>query len=301
MNQPTEEYSTEELEQLGEAMPDPNDDMEDHRPDEEEESPSPDKEEAPVDEKKPPKEEKKVNLGALHEERARRKESESRAKTFEERNTLLEQRLNILLQRMTAEEAPEQKPPEDPAPDLETDPYGYIKWQQRQIDKITQTQQQSQQQSQQQQQIQQIISQGTSQAMEFRSQAPEEYDAAINFLIDSRSRQLEALGKSPAERQQIINTEMTRGMLQAMQSGQNPGEYMMKYAKGSGFVFNKKSTDPIKDLSQKIAKNQTLGNSPKHGSGDTLTASDIADMTDEEFEKFYTKSGKKGLAKVFNS
>lgn len=322
---PEPEFTAEELEQLGQSpssemsdeelhqADDDGFDMENYRPDDEddnEEQPTKKnseeegEDEAEDSEPSDAKKNQKVPYGALHKERAIRKEIQQERDQWRERNTLLEQRLNIILQRMATPEQPE-KPAEDPdpMPDMQNQPFEYIEWQQRRLQALEAKVNGREQQEQRQTVEQQIIQRGTSLAMEVRNQNPEEYDAALDFVTNLRVGQLRALGMDNHSIEQTVQTELRNGMITALQRNINPGKFLLDFAKNSGFVFKKpdaqQQQNPIKKLQENVQKNKTLGQSPKHGSTGTLTAEDIAEMSDDEFEAFYSKVGKKGFAKKF--
>lgn len=307
---PEPEFTNEELEVLGESQNSPTlgqDDMEDMRPDDEDYESDGDSDKEPTGEEEQqqqtdqPERVKMVNHGALHKERAIRKEIQVERDQMRERNTLLEQRLNLILQKLATEEEPVQK--ETPPPDPEVDPIGYIKWQSEKIAQLESGQKQRTQRETEHSQMQAHLQRGTALAMEVRQKDPEKYDAAINFVTESRARQLQALGMDNAQVQQTVQQEMVRGMLYALSKNQNPGDFMMKFAEASGFVHQKKTDegDPnaIDRVAARMSSNKTLGNSPKHGSTGKLTPTDIAEMSDDDFEKFYNKIGKKGFASAF--
>lgn len=323
-----EEFSEDELKQLGQGDEQPEDDeleSEEEEPDdqeeadqeaegEEEEAEGEEEEEGDSEEEKPVK---KVDLRALHAERGERKRAESERDELRDRYTRLETRLEMILEGMKKAE-----PEEDPMPDKAVDPIGYIEWQDRRIAKLEgkfeetdkktaeQTEQQRQQQA-----IDQAISYGNTLAQQVRAKNPVMYDEALKFTVTRRAGELRLLGVDEAKIPNQINLEMQSGMLSALRREINPGDFLIKYAKAQGFVYKKpeggeeeeeggekKNGKSVKEILHAKKLNKTLGdggNASKGGGSTKGLAKALADMDDAEFADWYAKNSKGGKNKEF--
>lgn len=309
----TEEYTTEELEILGQkeqvedeelALDQDDDDLEPDAKKEEEaegdEKPAAKKE----GEEDADKDDRPVNFGALKKERSLRKEIQTERDVLRDKFVRLEERTKMLMEAIQGQQQ-QQKPEvaeEDIEPDPNTDPYGYMEWQNRQLKALREKVEGKEQRETQEAEVERYIQHGASLAQQVRQQDPEKYDNALNFLVERRTRELRVLGKPPETIEQTINYEMRQGMIQALQNGQNPGEFMLQYAEAAGFQYAPKAPEKdksVRDLIQAQKQNRTLGKSPTGKAPDPGTPEDLANMTDDEFEAYYTKVGKKGFAAAF--
>jgi hypothetical protein len=250
----------------------------------------------------------KVDIGALHEERGKRKQIESNYQALQENFARLEQRTNMILQAMLGKG--EQAPAEEEIPDKATDPVGYMEYLEKRLEKVETRGTEQQQQTQQQQQINEWVAAGTAMANEIRAKDPELYDASLTYVVEKRSAELRALGNIPEHKiAETINAEMTAGMINALKQKRNPGEFLLAYAKAGGYVHkpapkvDPKTGKPVIDLkktNEAIRKNKTLGQGGKRvdAAGDGL-ASKLASMNDAEFQEWYAKNSKNGKNKEF--
>lgn len=253
----------------------------------------------------------KVNIGALHQERGKRKQIESNYQALQENFARLEQRTNMILQKMLQGEQAEE---EEVIPDKAADPIGYMEYQDKRIAALEGRGKQQETQSEQQRQVQDLVNTGTALANEVRTKDPELYDGSLQFVISRRSAELRALGSvREQDIPDIINNEMTAGMINALKQRQNPGDFLLKYAKAGGYVHKAapkldkdgkaivpKGKPTLQQLQANKGKNKTLGGSGARldAAGDGL-ASKLASMNDAEFSAWYAKNSKGGKNKEF--
>jgi hypothetical protein len=268
------EVSDEEADKLfenGGILDEPN-------PEPEEESTEGEKEvenevEAKVEEvaEEPPKEEKKVNLGALHEERAKRKELESKMAVMEDRFKQLVQNLN-----------PNQ---EAKLPGVEDDPV--TNFDQR-IAQAEQYIKQSQEQQQAQYQHQQVVNAYQAQAAEYVKETPD-FNDAYSYVLQGRLSELDAFGVTKEQALQVVQQEEYEVALKSLQDGVNPAERIYKIAQLRGYKKAEAKPEQKKDLAviekgQKTAK--VSGSATPEGE---LSLEALAEMDDAAFEDAWKK------------
>lgn len=218
------------------------------------------------------KEEPKVNLGALHEERAKRKELESKVK-------MMEDRFNQILQS-------QQKQAEPQLPSLDEDPITNFDTRLQQQEQINQQLLQSQQQ----QALEtQVIDTYRAHAQQFVQQAPDFTDA-YNYLIKGRVEELKLMGYDETTAQQAVKREEFGIAYQALQQGRNPAEMLHSIAKQRGWQSKPQQPQAVQKDLKVIEKGQQKsipsgGGAPKG----ELTLEALAEMDDDEFNAHWEK------------
>jgi hypothetical protein len=252
--------------------------LDEPKPEPEEESTEGEKEvenevEAKVEEvaEEPPKEEKKVNLGALHEERAKRKELESKMAVMEDKFKQLVQNLN-----------PNQ---EAKLPGVEDDPV--TNFDQR-IAQAEQYIKQSQEQQQAQYQHQQVVNAYQAQAAEYVKETPD-FNDAYSYVLQGRLSELDAFGVTKEQALQVVQQEEYEVALKSLQDGVNPAERIYKIAQLRGYKKAEAKPEQKKDLAviekgQKTAK--VSGSATPEGE---LSLEALAEMDDAAFEDAWKK------------
>jgi len=222
-----------------------------------------DDEPAKAEEEKP-KEEKKVNLGALHEERARRKaEKEAREAAERERDEL-----RVMLAQYKR-----------PAAEVDDDPIESIRRDNEQVKQVLVAQAQV---ALQQKQEAEYWSRVRESEQAFKQDVPD-FDDAIKFLADSRLDELKDLGWSDQEAQKVLQDEIKWISDKAYNDEVNPAERFYALAKRRGFS---KAVEPAKSNEgdakiESIKKGQELNKNLPLGSKTSkqdLTAEALADM-----------------------
>lgn len=177
-----------------------------------------------------------VPLAALQEERAERRRLRDEVQQMRTQQDALVQRILQSQQQQPQQAAPQ-------IPDFNTDPVGHLRAQndllQRQLQEVTgylngQNQQQ-QQFTQQQQAQQQLMHTLTADENRFRAQAPD-YDAAAQFLQQSRAAEYRALGMTdPMQIQQALNADVAAMVNISQRNGTSVAEAAYNLAKARGY------------------------------------------------------------------
>lgn len=238
--------------------------------------------------------EKMVSLSALHEERGRRREEQKRSRDLETQLAELRGKFSII-ERINA-------PPQQTAPDPETDFLGAVRHQgetvaqlQKRLDDQEAARKAEQDQAK---QTQSLISGYSAAAAEFEQRTPD-FKAAYQHLLHSRVQELSALGyDGEAIRQTLQNEEMAIAQT-AFRNERNPGEVIYELAKHRGYV--KKAEPPpgggkgsAADKLDTIERGQGLHKSLSStggSSGDVeMTADALLKMPMDEFEAWCAKN-----------
>jgi hypothetical protein len=235
--------------------------------------------EAPEEEK--PEEDgrpKMVPHQALHEERERRKAQERRTAEIERETQELRNWQRQMMERMTQSQQRQQ----EEEPSLDEDPIGRLDSQLAKILQRDQERTESERQRQQQEAVSQYVNTNVSQ---FRQQTPD-YDNALQFLTDARSRELDAAGYTSTEIQQIINAEANSIVGRAIQNRANPAAMAYQMAVARGY---QKPADETGKMAT-IAKGQETARTSGAGKAkQSLTPEDLLNMSDDEFDKHFDK------------
>lgn len=237
--------------------------------------------------------EKTVPLAALQEERAARKAAEERQRKNEETS---QKRLDLIAQTL---EAQKPKPAAPEAPDLEKDPLGAIKLNSQQIKELMDFKNDFDANQKQENDRNTLRNEAIRQESEYVKANPD-YFAAGQFLKTSREAELAATGMyNPQQIGMIISNETFALAQQALQSGKNPAESVYMIAQARGYkkaeAAPEKKDETEADKIARIAAGQQAGKSLSQAgggalaSGQKLDAKTLANMSDEDFEKVYSK------------
>ncbi|MDE2100402.1 MAG: hypothetical protein KGL39_24330 [Patescibacteria group bacterium] len=248
------------------------------------EDPQP-KDTEPKAEKEPEEkpDEKTVPLAALHE--AREANKKLRAE-FETKQRLTDERLAKLMEALNPQKKEE-------IPDPEKDAMGALKYTQNQLLQMQREQMQREQEMGRNQQIQMEAARLEN---EFKTTV-DDYDAATQFLTQSRYNELLATG--------MYNQQQAMGMVQqearqlaemAIMNGKNPAEIAYNLSKARGFV-KPKAVQQEQTEAEKLARvaagqqaSKSLGSTPAQAPGaNKLDARTLANMSDDDFEKVFSK------------
>ena len=253
------------------------------------------------------KKQKLVPLPALHEEREKRRRLAEKLKEAEIQRARLEERWNIILQQ---QQQAAQKAQETKIPDPEEDPITAVKMMQQQVEQMTAAQQQQMALQQQQQQIQQALALAESEAAKYREKVNSElgegvYDEAFRHVWNGRLAEIKSFGYNDQQAEAALQAEAQQIMLQAVQSGRNPGEILMEIAKARGFSPEraKANAEEPQSKAETIERgqrlNRGLGNQSSGKPTGKITPEDIAKMSDEEFAKFMGEDPDAAMKKAF--
>jgi hypothetical protein len=246
------------------------------------EEPKPEKvEEKPVEpvaEEKEEKEEKKVNLGALHEERARRKAEAARAAQAEKERD----ELRALL-------ANKQKP----EPQYDEDPVEVLRRESEQMKQILLAQANK---ALSEKKESDYWAKVAADEKAFKAEKPD-FDAAIKYLADSRLEELKDLGWDDEAASKILGDEIKWISDKAYEDEVNPAERFYALAKRRGFAA--KSPEEAKKPDQAEVKLETIKkgmetnkNLPQGSktSKQDLTAEALADMKVDALSGLHSKT-----------
>lgn len=232
----------------------------------------------------PPSRNQKVPLAALHEERTKRQQFETDLQTERQRSQALQDRFNQFLMDQQTQQAPQQQQEQTP-PNFVDDPEGAFNHLQRQLAAAQQQMQQYVQgqtsHSQAQQQHQQLAQVVSAQEADYTKSVPD-YPQAADFFYNLKVKEYSAFVPEMQAKQQVAQ-DYTRIAQLAQQMGKNPAELMYTAARNMGYVPGSQQ--------QRKAPNTSLSNvggSPRApDEKGNITAADIADMTEAEFDKYW--------------
>lgn len=241
-----------------------------------------------------------VPYGALSKERSRRKEIEARLQAEITAKAVLEDRWNTLTQAMQQPVAPAVD--DDPEPDPNVDIFAHTQWQNRQNKKILDQLQERESQEQQQRQVQAqenaVADYWRDSSQEFAEKTPD-YSAAVHFLSETRDKQLQSMASAYPQFQtqegrfQQMNAELRDIVITAAKTGQSPAQVIYDMSKAYGFSGAAPAVNAAAEQLQTIqdaqSRNKTVAQASGAPSGDVLTAQAIADMSDKDFERWYSK------------
>ena len=178
-----------------------------------------------------------VPLAALQEERAERKRLRDDLQRMQQQQEALVQRI------LANQQQPAQQEPQVQIPDYATDPVGHLRAQneilarqmQQMASYLNGQHQQTEQMTQQQQVQQQVTNFLVTDEARFRQTAPD-YDAAAQFLQQSRAAEYRALGmQNPMEIQQALQQDIMAMVNIAQRNGTSVAEAAYNLAKARGY------------------------------------------------------------------
>ncbi len=232
-----------------------------------------------------------VPLVALQKERASRQEQQ-------QQNAQLLERLTKIMETQQAQQqqAKQEEPPKVEIPAFVDDPEGHIeglkKQFQMELDQLRQGNAQVTQQQQAQQQLQQLAANVTQHETVYR-QANPDYDQALEFFNQRKTAEYMALGLDAAAAGQQLARDYQGLAIRAQQMNANPAQMLHNLAKALGFTAQpapngqppKKAPTSLSDV------NGTTRAPDQRG---TVTAKDIANMSNEDFDKFFNEMAAAG-------
>lgn len=245
---------------------------------------------------------------ALAEERAKTKEIQNNLRAIQERAEAAERQYQEMMRRIQSPE-PVQQPPN---PD--EDPLSFLMWKNQTLEQqlqqhaeyLRQEYEAKQQQAQvmeQRTKIAQFVEDYKNTALEFKKERPDFTDA-YNHLVKSREEELVIAGYTLDQARALVVEDELAIVSLAKQRGENPAQRMYEIAKARGYqpkamdepVIEAQTRAPGKldVLSEGVKNSKSLGSTGAVESG-RFKASDIDDMSDSEFDKFWDEkvSGRK--------
>lgn len=225
---------------------------------------------------------------ALHEERTKRQELQSKVQE-------MEARFKTMVERIQQRDTPPPAPEAPPVPNPETDPIEYIKYLGQQQERQQAEQQRQQAEQQRFQAFQTKLGEAES---AFRADTPD-YDAAVQFALEARHKELELFGvTSPQERGAIIQQEIWQHANRHFETGANPAKSFYEYAKlrGYGAAPPTPPTPAPQEKVASLAAKQAVARSPALASSaptDPVSLESLSGMNDDEFDRYFEQLWKK--------
>jgi hypothetical protein len=243
-----------------------------------------------------PGRQQKVPLAALHEERTKRQQHEADLATERQRSAQLQERFNKFLMDQQAQQQVQQQPPPEASPTFEDDPVGAFNHLQQELVKSQRQMQEylsgTQQQTQQMAQHRALVDEVNVLEQQFKATVPD-YDAAHTHFTARKTAEYQALGMDAAAAQQQLARDYTGIAQLARQQGKNPAEMLYNLAKVHGYTPG--ATPPGKKPNTSLSP---LGGSPRApDEKGAVSAADIADMSEAEFDKYWASMSKGGNTK----
>lgn len=241
-----------------------------------------------------------VPHGAFHKEREKRKATEQELEAMREKFTRADERMQLLndLLGNDGQQAQQKKDVEDDTPpDPEKDIFAFVKWQTKQIEKLQSRLTETADQTNQREQARSTQQIYQADAMRFMQEQPAFRDA-YQFLLEGRSKELEAVGVSDAGQRQRMIADEERGIVeQALKAGKSPSQLIYSLATARGFV--PKAQQQQQSANERVAAikrgQQNAGPSLSNAggsSGEGLTTEALANMSEEEFDAVVSKLSK---------
>lgn len=245
-----------------------------------------------------------VPLGALQEERNKRQELQQQLLERDQRQQQLNDRLTRLLE---AQQLAQNPPPEpEVIPDFDDDPRGHVNGLRRQFEQQMQQMQQllggQQQNTQQAQYFQQVQSRVAVDEQTYRATNPD-YNEAAQFFNDRKLAEYAALGLDPvAARQQLAKDVFGVAQL-AYQQNKNPAEVLHNLAKAFGHTPGQggqqlapgnggnNGAPPAKQPLTSLSSLEGASRAPDEKG--KLTAAQVAEMSDKDFDALWNDMAKK--------
>jgi phage-related minor tail protein len=222
----------------------------------------------------------KVDLGALHEERARRKEEQQRRAESEKKSH--EQEVQIA--RM--EERFKQFQEKVQAPDYDENPAEFLKHEnvtlKDRLETLEGKQTQSEQTTKEQQNYQSFYQNVTAEEAAY-TQAQPDYYQAVAHLRTSRLEELQMAGYEIGAATQIVDQEAHMIAQQSISSGKNSAETFYKMAKARGYQKGTNKVEQLEEVKKGAERTQSLGASGETAGNLSLAA--LAEMEDDDFAK----------------
>lgn len=249
-----------------------------------EEPPEP-KIEEPAEEpvKEPVKEEKQeqkfVPHAALHQARMEIKELREKVKDVDE---LKQEFINY------------RKSQEPKPPTYDESPLDWTKQKIEEVEHRTQQAESINQETQRQLALQNVVNQVSRMETEFRTKTPD-YNDALAFTKDLRTRELQAIGLDDTAIQQELQQNILFVTVNAMKAGKNPVEAIYNIAKQYGYKGKspKANEASINEL-ETVAKGQEMaGKTLSGGTKDMgVTVEAMLEASDEDFDNMWDKWSK---------
>lgn len=233
---------------------------------------------------------KKDNLvphQALHEQRERRKAAEKRARDLEIENAKFKERFSIV-EKLYGDKAEPKGPPKP-----EEDIFGAFEHLSKGLETVNKQLADRDAATKHEAQINELVGHYRSDAAKFTTSNPD-YMAAYSHLLQSRARELQALGyESGAELDRALQNEEMSIAQMAFEKGKSPAQVIYDLAKERGY----KKADPKADTEAKLdtiergaGLNKSLSSASGASGDGEMTAERLLSMPNDEFEAWCEKN-----------
>lgn len=242
------------------------------------------------------KQEKMVPYGAMHEERMRRQELQREIENYKQRTEKMEQAFQQVLQRANA--------PQERVPTFEEDPLEALRYNQNEIAKVLQSQNQTLEEQRaaavrhaQLSQFQDMCNQSVA---DFEKTAPD-YKQAYQWLVEQELKGFETLGYDQKTAIKLLRDNEMALAATAFKEGFNPAERIYNYAKLRGFQLPSapkqinevdQITKKLETIEKGIQASRSLG-SAGGGTSQPLTLAALANMDGDELDEILGKDWEK--------
>lgn len=248
---------------------------------------------------------KMVPHAALHETRLKHKEAEAKARELEQKLQMyqaVDDRFNRFAE-MQAKQQQAQPQEQEPIPNKDEDPFGYIDYLDKQVKGLSEQQQRQQAEHQQQAQLQQFQAAVTAEEAEFAKQVPD-YTEAAAFLRDSYARELEAMGTPPHQINNALRNQLLNLAVSAKEAGRSVPEVAYSLAQGRGYKGKEetKTSDDAEEALKKVEEGQRVNRNVSgagNGSGGKMTLEKFAKLPEDEAFAWMAKNGEQALDRLF--
>lgn len=226
---------------------------------------------------------------ALHEQRERRKAAEKKARDLEIENAKFRERFTIL-EKLQGKDEP--KGPPKPEEDI----FGAFEHLNKNFETVQKRLDEGEAAKKHEAQVNELVGNYRNDAAKFTASNPDFKDA-YNHLLQSRARELQALGyDTPAELQQALQNEEMSIAQMAFEKGKSPAEVIYSLAKERGY----KKADPKASSDAKLdaiergsGLNKSLSSTSGTSGDDEMTAERLLAMPNDEFETWCEKNPQK--------
>jgi hypothetical protein len=243
-----------------------------------------------------------VPLGALQEERNKRQELQQQLTERAAQQDKLAERLARLLeqQQQLANPAPEP----EVIPDFDEDPRGHVDGLRRQFEQQLEQLRQfaggQNQANQQAQQFQQVQHRVAADEQVYRATNPD-YNDAAQYFNDRKLAEYTALGMDNTTARQQLARDVYGVAQIAYQQGKNPAEVLHNLAKAFGFTGKPPTPGngggngggaPAAPKAPNTSLSSLEGSARAPDEKGKLTAAQIADMPDKDFDELFARMGR---------
>lgn len=242
----------------------------------------------------------RVPLAALHEERTKRQELQTQLQAQQEQQRVLNERLTRILEAQQQQQIQQQQPAPEAPPSFEDDPVAAFNHLQNELVRSQQQMQQylqgNYQQVTQQQQFQQLVQEVTAQEAQFKAVTPD-YDAAHTHFTARKVAEYKALGMDDVMANQQLAKDYTGIAQIAKQQGKNPAEMLYNLAKVHGYNGSQAPGAGQQRKAPPTSLSNASGTPRAPDEKGAVTASDISQMSDKEFDEFFNGMKRSGIQK----